>query len=236
MFPNGANKAITFSYDDGVVQDIRLIEIFNKYNLKATFNLNSGLLGKEGSLVRNGKNINHTKVSKNDVRHIYQGHEIAAHTLTHPRLTNISDDSEIIRQVENDCVALSELAGYEVLGMAYPCGGVNCNKHVADIVKANTSIKYARTVSVTKSFEPFCDLYQFKGTLYHHENWDLLFEMGKEFIELKTSAPKIFYIWGHSFEFDIYPERWKQFEEFCRLISNDKNIFYGTNLEVLISS
>ena len=36
---NGKNKAITFSYDDGVMQDIRLIEIFNKYNLKATFNI-----------------------------------------------------------------------------------------------------------------------------------------------------------------------------------------------------
>ena len=28
---NGKNKAITFSYDDGVTQDIRLIELFNKY-------------------------------------------------------------------------------------------------------------------------------------------------------------------------------------------------------------
>ena len=42
---NGKLKAVTFSYDDGVTQDIRLIEIFNKYNLKATFNLNSELLG-----------------------------------------------------------------------------------------------------------------------------------------------------------------------------------------------
>lgn len=41
----GKNKAITFSYDDGAVQDIRLIELLNRYGLKATFNLNSGLLG-----------------------------------------------------------------------------------------------------------------------------------------------------------------------------------------------
>ena len=39
-------KAITFSYDDGVTQDIRLIELMNKYGLKGTFNLNSELLGK----------------------------------------------------------------------------------------------------------------------------------------------------------------------------------------------
>ena len=34
-------KAVTFSYDDGVTQDIRLIELLNKYHLKCTFNLNS---------------------------------------------------------------------------------------------------------------------------------------------------------------------------------------------------
>ena len=41
-------KAITFSYDDGVTQDQRLIEMFDRYGLKATFNINSGLLGKAG--------------------------------------------------------------------------------------------------------------------------------------------------------------------------------------------
>ena len=34
-------KALTFSYDDGVEQDRRLVELFNKNNLKCTFNLNS---------------------------------------------------------------------------------------------------------------------------------------------------------------------------------------------------
>ena len=38
---NGKMKAVTFSYDDGVTQDKRLIELFNKYGLKATFNINS---------------------------------------------------------------------------------------------------------------------------------------------------------------------------------------------------
>ena len=50
---NGKLKALTFSYDDGVTQDIRMIELFNKYNVKGTFNLNSELLGLPGELVRN---------------------------------------------------------------------------------------------------------------------------------------------------------------------------------------
>ena len=42
-------KALTFSYDDGVTQDKRLIKILNKYGLKCTFNINSGLFGVGGS-------------------------------------------------------------------------------------------------------------------------------------------------------------------------------------------
>ena len=231
---NGKNKAITFSYDDGVTQDIRLIEIFNKYGLKATFNLNSECLGAKRDLsVGGGITVNHNKVNPEDVKSIYAGHEIAVHTLTHPNLTEIEDDAEVLRQVEQDRINLSELAGYEVFGMAYPCGGVNCNDRVADIIKNNTPIKYARTIGVTKSFEPYQDLYQYKGTLYHHGNWNELFETGKAFLELKADTPKVFYIWGHSYEFDIYPERWEQFEEFCKMMSGHDDIFYGTNIEVL---
>ena len=68
---NGKKKALTFSYDDGVTQDIRLIEIFNKYNLKATFNLNSEYLGQPGSLICNGVCINHTKNNPEDVKNVY---------------------------------------------------------------------------------------------------------------------------------------------------------------------
>ena len=39
---DGKTKVLTLSYDDGVVQDIRLSEILNRYGLKCTFNINSG--------------------------------------------------------------------------------------------------------------------------------------------------------------------------------------------------
>lgn len=230
---SGKNKALTFSYDDGISQDIRLINILNKYNLKATFNLNSGLMGKQGTLDFNGIKLDLIRNKAEDIKHIYAGHEIAAHTLTHPNLTTLADDSDIIRQVEEDRLRLSELAGYEVKGFAYPGGEVNCDKRVADIIKNNTPIKYARTTDVTKSFEPYVDLFQYKPTLNNFWNWDILFETGKEFLELKTDTPKILYIWGHGYEFDIYPERWEIFEKFCEMMSGKSDIFYGTNIEIL---
>ena len=230
---NGKNKAITFSYDDGVTQDIRLIEIFNKYGLKSTFNINSELLGFENKLIRDGVEISHNKNKKEDVKYIYDGHEVAVHTLTHPLLPQVQDDEEVIRQVKQDRENLSEIVGYDVNGMAYPGGGVNCDDRVAKLIRENTDIQYARTITVTYGFDEHPDLYKFEGTLYHHQDWNRLFELGEKFINLETETPKVFYIWGHAYEFDIFPERWQQFEEFCKMISGKDDIFYGTNIEIL---
>ena len=60
---NGKKKAITFSYDDGVTQDIRFIELLNKYGLKCTFNLNSDLLGLPGELIRDDARVRHDKMT-----------------------------------------------------------------------------------------------------------------------------------------------------------------------------
>ena len=40
-FPGGKHKVLTFSYDDGKLEDRRLVEIFNKNGLRGTFNLNT---------------------------------------------------------------------------------------------------------------------------------------------------------------------------------------------------
>lgn len=231
---NGKKKAITFSFDDAVTQDVRLIEIFNKYGLKCTFNINSELLGKPGALTLDGATVSHNKVQAKDVRSIYTGHEVAVHTLTHPRLPDIESDAEVIRQVEQDRLNLSELVGYEVIGMAYPCGGVNCNDRVAELIKNNTGVKYARALDVTHSFEPYPDLYQYKGTFYSRRDWKILFEQAKKFIEMETDTPKVMYIWGHAYEFDVNPEYWNVWDEFCKLISGRDDIFYGTNKEILL--
>ena len=230
---SGKQKAITFSYDDGVTQDIRLVELLNKYGLKGTFNLNSQLLSKRGILVRrDGRRICHYKLHPEDVAYVYEGHEIAAHTLTHPNLTQC-DDGEVIRQVEEDRLRLSELAGYEVVGMAYPCGGVNHGQRVAEIIRKNTGVKYCRTIATNDSFQVPQDLYRFHPTAFHLD-FDKLMDLGQRFIALQPETPQIFSIWGHSFEMDYGADYWVKLEEFFKLISNKEDIFYGTNKEVLL--
>ena len=229
----GKRKAITFSYDDGVTQDIRLAELFHKYGMKATFNLNSNLLGKPGALEREGRRVSHIKNAPADVAHIYAGHEIAGHTLDHPCLPTLSREEDVIRQVEEDRLRLSELAGYEVVGFAYPCGGVNNNDRVAEIIRKNTGVKYCRTITSSHSFAPQENLFRFNPTVYHHGEMDKMFELGEQFLSLKAETPQIFYIWGHAYEFDIY-DNWDRFEEFLRMMAGREDIFYGTNKEVLL--
>ena len=221
-------KAITFSFDDGVVQDKKLVELFNKYGLKGTFNLNSELLG--GPL---GSKNQHQTIAPSEIRAVYAGHEVAAHTLRHPFLPSL-DEQEIIRQVEQDRLNLSDMVGYEVVGMAYPCGGQNNDDRTAAIIKNNTGIRYARALESSHDFKPQENLFRFKSTVYHL-NVEQMFELAKQFLELETDEPSVFYVWGHSFELDYDQNGWQTFEELCRLVSGKSDIFYGTNREVLLS-
>ncbi len=216
---NGKMKAITFSYDDGVFQDRRLVEIFNKYGLKCTFNVNSGLFGK-GSRT----------VMPEEMPELYKGHEVAVHCITHPQLSKLESDEEIINEVEGDRKRLCEIMGYEVVGMAYPYG--DYDDRVVDIIKKHTGVLYSRGVPQSLSFDMPSELLTLSPTCHHA--CDQLFELAEKFIALKPDSPKMFYIWGHSYEFDQVEGAWERFERFCELISGHDDIFYGTNKEVLI--
>ena len=108
-FPQGKKQALTFSYDDGTIHDRRLVEIFNRYGMKATFNLNSGLTDAEN------------RVPLREYAELYKGHEIACHGLTHqnyPRIPAVQTMEEILRDREN----LEKAYERPVRGLAYPNG------------------------------------------------------------------------------------------------------------------
>lgn len=226
-------KRLTFSFDDGVTQDVRFMKLLDKYGMKGTFNLNSQFLGYEGVWAVDGVPVNHSKSKPQDIRFLYEGHEVAAHTLTHPFLPDLPKE-EIIRQVEEDRLKLSELCGYEVIGMAYPNGGKNFSDFVSETIKQNTGIKYARTIISTYSFDAQENLYQFHPTAWNYREMDKIFELGKQFLDLRTDETKIFYIWGHTYEFDAN-DSWKRMEEFLEMMSGREDISYCTNKEALLT-
>lgn len=225
------NKAVTFSFDDGVSQDIRTIEILDKYGLKATFNLNSGKFGMHYPFEWEGETIQRDLLTHDKIREVYKNHEIASHTIVHADLTAL-DDVAIQWHIEKDIQLLSGFCDYPIMGMAYPCGYVD--QRVAKVIKERTNIKYARTVISTYNFDLQDNYYLFNPTI-HITEWDKLMQLAEKFINLKTDKPQLFYIWGHTYEFDYYGgENFKKFEEFCKLISYKQDIYYGTNKEVLL--
>ena len=222
-------KAVTFSFDDGVTQDIRMIELLNRYGLKATFNLNSGLLGEIKQDTFRDEVFTVRKVSPDEVSQVYKDHEVAVHTINHPRLTEIEDENEIVRQVEQDRLTLQNLASKDVVGMAYPCGGVNNDKRVADIIKNRTGVKYSRTIKSTYTFDLQEDLFRFDPTLNFTE--DNVLSVAEEFLKTESEAPQLLYIWGHSYEGDYF-KIWERTERLFDMLSGHGDIYYATNREV----
>ncbi len=249
---NGKNKAITFSFDDAVAEDKKIIQILDKYGLKATFNLNTGFLGVdgEGKYLKKGEGIGEEKVDINgevfhyetlkkirikpyEVKEVYKNHEVGAHTIKHWPLT-ILDDDTVALQIEADREILSKLCGREVVSMAYPCGGVNCDERIASIVKNRTGIKFARAFKLTHDFEIPKNLLMAEFTV-RFVDYDKMMELAKEFINNEFDHPVIFSIWGHGYEMLEDTHNFEHFEIFCKLISNKKDVFYGTNAEVYLN-
>lgn len=227
---HGKMKGLTFSYDDGVTQDRRLVGLLNRYGMKATFNLNSELLDKKGSLVVRGETVDHSCVSPDEVCTLYRGHEVAVHTLTHPNLTTLRED-EIVRQVEEDRRNLSRLAGYPVVGMAYPCGGINNDDRVAGVLQSRTRVLYSRTITETNRFDPQENLFRFNPTIHHlNEN---RFELAEQFLSMRAETPQLLYIWGHSYELDAR-DGWSEFERLLKLLAFRDDIDYDTNRALLL--
>lgn len=218
-------KAVTFSYDDGVMQDARLIEILNRYGLKATFNINTGIGKGEGIFVKNDIVID--RFNLEELKPLYAGHEVAVHTLTHPHLPGLTRE-EMIHQLEGDRQKIESVFGNPVQGMAYPFG--TYNDEVVEVLH-ELNFKYARTVESNHEFEVQTDLLRLKPTCHHND--PMLPVLIEKFISTPADTPQIIYIWGHSYEFDV-DNNWEYFEEICKKIAGHADIFYGTNTEVLI--
>ncbi|QAA34376.1 polysaccharide deacetylase family protein [Clostridium manihotivorum] len=225
-FPEGKAKALTLSYDDGVEQDVKLIEIMNKYGLRGTFNLNSGLYAPEGTVYPNGQI--HRRMTEKEVSEVYKnsGQEVAVHALTHPSLTNISVPM-VINEIIEDRKNLEKQFGQIVRGMAYPYGTFN-----DEVVKAlkNCGIAYARTVISTNDFRIPKDWLRLTATCHH--NSPELMKLANSFIEDEVAdQPYLFYLWGHSYEFES-DDNWNVIEDFAKYVENNKEVWYATNIEI----
>lgn len=224
-FPSGLRKAVTFSFDDGVRQDLRLMEMFRKYGIKATFNLNSGLSGKEHDWEYRGIHV--SRLSPEEIRENYGGFEIAVHTAHHPDLTVLSAEG-VIQEVFQDRQALEALAGYPVRGMAYPYG--TCSEGLTGLLRS-LGICYSRTVKSTHAYG-FPEDYLAWHPTCHYMEQDAP-KLADQFLAMDSDRLSLFYLWGHSYELDGN-DNWELMEEFCRKFGTAKDVWRASNMEIYL--
>ena len=212
MFPSGKFKALTFSFDDGMVQDIKLIDIFNRYGLKGTFNLNCGF-------------PRFTDLDRDQVKSIYAGHELACHGEFHPSFDQIPR-SELIREIYNDRRAFEEVTGEVITGLAYPNGSYS--DKVMEVLE-NCGIEYARTTVATRRFVAMPENFLAWHPTCHYND---AMELSDSFIDEKRPMPGVFYIWGHSYEFDRGIKDWQYMEDLAAKLGGRDDTWYATNIEI----
>lgn len=219
-------KAITFSYDDGNEQDIQLLKLFRKYGLKGTFNVNTGLNRNKGTWCYRDV-LTVYRLNLEEQYHVYDGHEVAVHGRYHQNLTTLSVQEQR-EELQSDAWENARIFGKVPVGMAYAYGAYN--KETLKLIR-KMGIRYARNTRSNYCFSIQENLLEFCPTCHHDD--PELFSLADLFLQAEPEKPQIFYIWGHSYEFEG-KQNWDRIERFFEKIAGRSDIFYGTNQEVLL--
>ena len=219
-WPQGKLKALTLSYDDGRDHDRKMIEILDKAGIICTFNLNNAQIG------------NPKKVQPEEYNELYKNHEIAVHGKNHVFMKSVPSPI-LVDEVIANRLELEKITGRIITGMAYPYGPFN--ETVIEVLKS-CGIKYSRTTPRTGKFDLPENWYAWEGTA--HNGDEKLFDLCDEFLSLeepkeswKRANGKLFYLWGHSYEFGDN-DNWELLEKFCEKMGGHDDIWYATNMEI----
>lgn len=220
LFPGAKRKALTLSYDDGVLQDRRLVRMMNQYGIRGTFNLNSRILGRVEEMTLSNKTADISTVTLEEIPALYASHEIATHGAEHSALTGYG--SAGLLEVMDDRRVFESVVPYLVRGHAYPFGLYD--EQVCDMLRA-AGILYGRTVESTGKFDIPADFIRWNPTCHHNDPG--LMNLAEQFCEKDSlfGQPQLFYLWGHSYEFDM-DQNWQVIEGFLKYVSGYQDIVW----------
>ena len=203
-------KYFIFSIDDGTIYDKRSSEILNQYHLKATFNLNSGM---DDFVWYKGETEIRRLILKDNLS-IYDGHEIASHSLFHRYMSALSKE-EIYNEVYLDKKNLESLFSKEVITFAFPFD--DYSPYPIEVIKNIKGIKLIRTSRIDQSFKIPNNRYDIPIT-----SWNILeaLNLFDEFI--KNPNSELFIFVSHSYDF--IDDNYQSFIKLCQKVSSSKDI------------
>lgn len=212
-------KYFIFSIDDGTIYDREVIDIFNKYNIRATFNLNSGL--QDFVWYQGDKPVERLKLYEN--RHIYDNHEVASHSLTHPYLTSLSDE-DVYREVKEDIDNIERIFDRKVTTFSFPFDYFD--ERTINIIKG---------VGVTQIILPkIDDSFRFPSDLFHIKvtSWSIDDALEKVDRFIKDKDAEIFIYLSHSYDYE-FADTYDKLEELCQKAKSSSDIKTITMSELI---
>ncbi len=204
-------KYFILSIDDGTIYDEKVIAILNRHRIKGTFNLNSGLddfvWHSEGRPVR--------RLPLSQAVELYRGHEVASHSLTHPHLTQCSDD-HIGYEVGVDKENLERIFGQPVTTFAFPFE--DFDDRSINRIKAIGGFTAIRVSEVDASFRFPIDPYHIKITSLDVKEALTLFP---KFLE--SAEPELFVFVSHGYDFE-FGNTYRQLEGLCEMVEKSEAV------------
>lgn len=225
-FPGGRKKAFTISYDDNTTQDERLIELMKQYNIKGTFNIIPNWFAAEDAVFPEGET--YINVTEKKALELYDNEliEVANHGFNHTKMTctpKIQQMEDLVKCRQK----LEQMYQQIITGFAYPYGWYN--EDLMQLLK-EAGITYARTVHSTYEFSLPDNWLELHPTC--HQADERLPELTEHFLKDSVEEqPYMYYVWGHTFEFD-QQNNWHLIEDLFQSVSGRDEIWYATNGEL----
>lgn len=204
---NFMRKIITLSFDDGEVQDIRVIELLKKYGLQATFYLCSSHIGLK-TVLPDGRKVE--KVSLENLRRVYEGFEIGSHGENHNGFAGVSEIA-LKTFIQKDLDAFSPHTEKPIKCAAYP-GGVTDLDTIEKLHRLGI-IRFVRGIP-EKRETPFNCFHEEMHVLPQCHMFDsFVYEVIDLFERINNDDINILHIYGHSYELDLVESGWEKFEK-----------------------
>jgi peptidoglycan/xylan/chitin deacetylase (PgdA/CDA1 family) len=237
---------ITTSWDDGHRLDLRVAEALDRYGLTGTFYVARDYLDAS------------ERLTEAEIVQLGTRHEIGAHTLTHPVLTQV-DELTARHEIEGSRDWLQQVTGRQITAFGYPRGLYNAASR-ALVAEAGFSV--ARTVTLyrldaghdplalptsvhiypfplrpTRSrrarFEPvrriLPHVIRLRLPLLALRNWRA---MALSLLDRAASTGGVWHLWGHGWEVERYG-MWSDLECVLEAASRYPEAHFVTNSELV---
>ncbi len=199
-------KYFLFSFDDGSVYDRDLVPLLERYGIRGTFNLNSGL---EDFVWTYEDRLPIRRQKLAEAVELYRGHEIASHSLHHPWLTGLTPP-QLAWEVGEDCAALKRIFGLQEIGFGVPFTG--CGEREIRIIR-----KYVRYIRLSA----FSDCFALPEDPWHIPIHGLYndADIREKLIRFSENAlpESVFVLAGHSYELEAL-NHWDYMEALLQFV------------------